>query len=477
MVRCWFALAALAVSAAQGKPQPFVGGYTLLNGPEGLGKISLLASQAATLPINRLWISFFSPSMTYVPGSKTLQYTGLNISSSGDFGFANLSAAIKQLQAGGVDVLLSMGGWDFNCFPYAYTRYSVAGYGTQTPNYWKVQEYCDGSVDNASPANEFCYTCEPPSSNETLNFFGIFPEPSWSPTWVQAVNYITANAGGGYAPVWDPDLVPGNLWTDPKTGYQVLVPGNTEFVAAKRDPYQDIVYLAKELGAAGIDLDYEEDWHADYYKYGTGPYTLPQTVYKYAAIATDILINIKAIAPGLQLSTAAPAVGAWNHNWWGGNLLGIIYSSWAWYPDTFTYIASTGGINVMTYDLSDDTEYSECPEPGVCSLDQQVAFYMNTFASGSIPANVGYETGTPAYPDPVENPTHQLPLTLQELATITQQTQPSFTGGFFWEIFKQPVVAGEATPTQVAQAVCKVVMAGSPRCSGTLPVWNATTAP
>jgi hypothetical protein len=48
---------------------------------------------------------------------------------------------------------------------------------------------------------------------------------------------------------------------------------------------------------------------ADYYKYGTGPYTLPQTVYKYAAIATDILINIKAIAPGLQLSTAAPAVG------------------------------------------------------------------------------------------------------------------------------------------------------------------------
>jgi len=37
------------------------------------------------------------------------------------------------------------------------------------------------------------------------------------------------------------------------------------------NPYQDIVYLAKDLGAQGIDLDYEEDWHADYYKYGTGP--------------------------------------------------------------------------------------------------------------------------------------------------------------------------------------------------------------
>lgn len=38
----------------------------------------------------------------------------------------------------------------------------------------------------------------------------------------------------------------------------------------------------------------------------------------------------------------------------------------------------------MTYDLSDDEEYSECPEPGVCTLDQQVQFYMNTYGeSGS----------------------------------------------------------------------------------------------
>lgn len=40
------------------------------------------------------------------------------------------------------------------------------------------------------------------------------------------------------------------------------------------------------------------------------------------------------------------------------------------------------GINVMTYDLSDDEEYSECPEPGVCTLDQQVQFYMNTYGAG-----------------------------------------------------------------------------------------------
>lgn len=86
----------------------------------------------------------------------------------------------------------------------------------------------------------------------------------------------------------------------------------------------------------------------------------------------------------------------------------------------------------MTYDLSDDEEYSECPEPGVCTLDQQVQFYMNTYgacgsscaapfcpsnlripvllantATASIAAAVGYETGTPAYPDPIENPSHR----------------------------------------------------------------------
>ena len=80
-------------------------------------------------------------------------------------------------------------------------------------------------------------------------------------------------------------------------------------------------------------------------------------------------------------------------------------------------------------------------------------------ATASIPAAVGYETGTPAYPDPIENPSHrerrmgrillccyrsrisgsvvyltELPLTVQELTTITQQTQPQFSGGFFWEV-------------------------------------------
>jgi len=72
--------------------------------------MQLLAANAATLPINRLWVSFFSPTLMYLPNSKTLQYSGLNISQTGDYGFAALQTAIATLKAGGVDVLLSVGG-------------------------------------------------------------------------------------------------------------------------------------------------------------------------------------------------------------------------------------------------------------------------------------------------------------------------------------------------------------------------------
>ena len=105
----------------------------------------------------------------------------------------------------------------------------------------------------------------------------------------------------------------------------------------------------------------------------------------------------------------------------------------------------------------------------MCTLHDQVAFYMESYSNSSIPANVGYETGTPAYPDPVEDPTHQLPLTLSELALITGSTQKLSNGGFFWEMFKVPTVAGEATPTQVAQAICNTVLPGNARCTGTIP--------
>jgi hypothetical protein len=125
------AAAAGACSGAAASPKPFVGGYAMLNGEDGLRKLSLLASSASTLPITRLFLGFFSPSMVYVAGSGNISATGLALSSAPDGGYSVLKAAIGTLSASGIDVLLSMGGWDYNCYPYAYTRYSVAGYGTR----------------------------------------------------------------------------------------------------------------------------------------------------------------------------------------------------------------------------------------------------------------------------------------------------------------------------------------------------------
>ena len=101
--------------------------YALLNGADGLAKLAALSGSAATLPITRAFLGFLTPTMVYVPGSKNISLVGLQLSDAPDGGFAVLKAAIASLQAGGVSVLLSVGGWDFNCFPYAYTRYSVAG--------------------------------------------------------------------------------------------------------------------------------------------------------------------------------------------------------------------------------------------------------------------------------------------------------------------------------------------------------------
>ncbi len=69
-----------------------------------------------------------------------------------------------------------------------------------------------------------------------------------------------------------------------------------------------------------MHVDYEEMWHGDYFKYGPagGPWTLPQTVYKYAAIIKNVQLNIVKLHPTLKLSTPAGAVGAWSGNWWGG---------------------------------------------------------------------------------------------------------------------------------------------------------------
>jgi len=214
-------------------------------------------------------------------------------------------------------------------------------------------------------------------------------------------------------------------------------------------------------------------WHADTFKTGasSGPWDLTQTAYKYAAILKNVEDTIRAVAPSMKVSTAAGAVGAWSGNWWGGNLKGVWLKVNQMFPELISFMATgknSGGVNVMTYDLSSNEQFHECPQDGVCSLDQQVAFYMSTYDQAGIPASVGYEVGTPAYPDPTHDASHQLPLTTAMMTALISQTQSKHKMGFFWELYK-PAASGQATPTELAQALCKTLLPGSSRCSGEIP--------
>ena len=182
----------------------------------------------------------------------------------------------------------------------------------------------------------------------------------------------------------------------------------------------------------------------------------------------DVRLNIEAIQPSLMLATAASAAGGLSTPWWGGNLKNIWYFVNKWYPDLYAYIANTGGINVMTYDLSNNQEYHECPDASTCSLSQQVNYYMKSYADNNMLAQVGYEIGIPAYPASDHDPTHQLPLTQSELTSILNVQGAK--GGFFWELYKAAGTSANVDVTSAAQQICKAALgASTPRCSGVIP--------
>jgi len=457
-----------------------VGGYLNIAKDGGLDQLKALANAADSIPINRLWIAFVSPTIVYEPGSKTLMGAGMQIpTTAADAGYADLADAVKKLSDGGVEVFMSMGGWNYNCFPYFYARYSVGGYGTSTPNYWKIQQFGQGSLDNCDESNQFCYVCEPPSEKTDLDLdFSVFPEPN-TDTWNAATQYVEGKAGSP-KPEWHPEYLPGQTVTDSKTGKTAKVPGSAAFDEKGRDPYVDFVLLAKDLGCAGVDVDYEEMWHADTHKTGSGqgPFKLDQTTYKYAAILKDTQDAVKAHAPDLKVSTAAGAVGAWGGKWWGGNLKGVWLQVQEKFPELMQTMATgpnAGGINVMTYDLSNNQQFHECPDDNHCALEQQVEFYMDTYQKAGIAANVGYEIGTPAYPDKEHDASHQLPLSKEKLSTLVEQVQSKYSGGFFWELYK--AADGQASPTDVAQALCNKLLPGNSRCSGSIPEVSPAPTP
>lgn len=444
----------------------------------GLDELKAVADHATTIPITRLYLAFVSPTMSYFKGQASLVSVGMGAAEGGDYGFALIRDAVAKLRAGGVQVFLSMGGWDYCCYPYFYMRYSVGGYGPNTPNYWKISQYGGGNPNNCVPENQYCYVCEPESEGSSLDHFSIFPEPGSHSSWNAATAYVDQWMHQiGLHPEWHSNIIPGQKFTDPKTGIASVVPGRTEYLQQMRDPYQDLVYLASDLGVDGVDVDFEEFWHADFFKTGPdgGPWQLNQTVFKYGAIMYDVAQNIKNIQPNLLLSTAGGAVGAWQGNWWGGNLKGVWFNFAQWFPFLTTFLTSgpnAGGINVMTYDLSSNMQYHECPtdDPSSCPLDKQVAFYMRTYAQAKIDAAVGFEVSAPAYPDRTHDQSHQLPLTTSLLTSILASAPSANSSGFLWEVYKPVESSDHATASQIAQAICRRLGLPSPaRCSGEFP--------
>lgn len=201
--------------------------------------------------------------------------------------------------------------------------------------------------------------------------------------------------------------------------------------------YLNVVQLANDLGVAGIDLDYEEFWHADLNAYswrltpdsvqppannveyidtaslmsqGKGvlvyddnmqlvpaeqpyPRIMPDTVDKFAAIMRSLYSAIDTINPELALSTAAPATGGipnmsanWGSNahtsntyggaWWGGNLYGLIYNAALQYPELVDRLSTIG---IMSYDLSETDCGGDTNIP--CDLAGQVDYYYGSFFS------------------------------------------------------------------------------------------------
>jgi len=43
----------------------------------GLQELQALANSAATIPVNRIWVAFFSPTLVYKPGANTFADTGM----------------------------------------------------------------------------------------------------------------------------------------------------------------------------------------------------------------------------------------------------------------------------------------------------------------------------------------------------------------------------------------------------------------
>ncbi|MBK2027336.1 hypothetical protein IB642_00830 [Allofrancisella guangzhouensis] len=398
---------AAAISNVLGEQEePLVSAYYLGDSDSGsqwasLERFQTLANEVTEqgTNFNKLILSFVQPSLFYYQ-SGSLAGTGLfgyfidrNWSSEKIINFQKDSKAredfqrlkniISQFERSGVHVYLAVGGWNFSCDPNLYTQ-SLNALGQQTPR-----------------AN----MCGPEDG-----LYDTFPNPI--PENTQASAFENYKRGE---------------FEDPASSQQANV------------AYENLVKLANDLGASGIDLDYEEFWHADLNSYSlstllnnkwqikdfvkdgdisyqqfrdlmksmgisnqlknvngqvqgeinTGnPGAMPETVDKFAAIIKTVHDNIQKINPDLKLSAALPAVGAVPTNVLAWSSSDHLKNGSPWYYGNLkglmynvaykdeSIAKDLDALSVMSYDLSkSDGQYLN----GAQTLADQVKYYMDEY--------------------------------------------------------------------------------------------------
>jgi len=77
--------------------------------------------------------------------------------------FSKLKEAIAYVKSRGIEVFLSVGGWDYSCNPYLYCK-SLNLYG--------------GSPKDCSKSAYYSYVCEPQGYAQTFDWFPDPTDPS-----------------------------------------------------------------------------------------------------------------------------------------------------------------------------------------------------------------------------------------------------------------------------------------------------------
>ena len=383
------------MKAPESLPPPKTTVYLLLDNSAIYNSIKNYVDMRYQMPVDRLVIGFFRPdvdlSSMWKNPEPSFTFENIGFGKGMDLTFTVFQKLIRDIKfnCGVKEVYLSMGGWNFNCYP----KFAQNSHSHQQKQYWKK----DSSINNM-----YHHVCSPSGPDRTAYTF--FPDPAYNSKLDQNISgdiydYWSIRIRPGFStpkkviPKWQwPDDQLLDLQTydnlvNSESDCRSAVEGgercsltaadevvyknfgyidlggrvdisSTEFIGQAVDPircYDSFVEFAAKVEADGIDLDYEETWHADTFKVGNagpalhtslgaggaggpwkwktakGPYMFSQTKGKFARIVAVLKKAIDRHGKGkgkLKLSMPGPAVGFndtryGNTSWYGGNLKGL----------------------------------------------------------------------------------------------------------------------------------------------------------